>query len=387
VEATGDDRQTLPAFRSAWRTEVAIRIDELEHRLEVATQSPAPAPTGPSVDETITALTPTGEITVRVEEVPHRRPVAPPEIDKVHVDAMKLALRKAGEAIQEPGFPTRLAAWWTGAAVTAGWEYLHEAEAELVHLEADQDIRASLPRLLTWIQEVMPKGDQRTRYERQLTKFIDGEEVVDRTVVRQAYHDVILANNEKHVSLRELRNRLLLAIPILALMLVLVGAWHAVNPNFISMCGVSRPAAAVTASGSSASKEPEPALAVTRCVNGSSQPSGRDVFEIELIGAIAGLLSVAFGLGATKTPPSRYDPRLMQIALKPVAGAATALIGVIFVQSEVLIAPASQISESVLFAYAAVFGFSQQLLTQFVDKRADKLLSEPDASQEDDKKK
>jgi len=60
------------------------------------------------------------------------------------------------------------------------------------------------------------------------------------------------------------------------------------------------------------------------------------------------------------------------------SGAATAVIGVLLVQSGIVVSPAQSASEALFLAYAAVFGFSQQLLTRFVDKRAGKLLGVED---------
>jgi hypothetical protein len=57
-----------------------------------------------------------------------------------------------------------------------------------------------------------------------------------------------------------------------------------------------------------------------------------------------------------------------------VAGAATALAGVLLLQANLLVRPAGSNTESVLLAYALLFGFSQQLFTQFVDKRAGNLI-------------
>jgi hypothetical protein len=156
---------------------------------------------------------------------------------------------------------------------------------------------------------------------------------------------------------------------VLSALLIGLAVWHGANPNFVSLCG--------SASGSVQAGATAP---TAQCLAGTT-PMPRDVAEIALVGAIGGLLSVAFGLGSTGAPPSRYNVRGAQAALKPVAGAATALIGVLLVQSHLLVAPAERVSESLLLAYAAVFGFSQQLLTQFVDKRAGKLL-EPEAKPE-----
>lgn len=316
-------------YQSLWRTEIQISIDELRHRLRLAEEE-ADAPLSGAA--------------------------------QAHLEAARQALEHAEEAIREPRRRERLRQWWTGTAVTAGWEYLHEAEAELVELESPDALRASLPALVAWMQEVMPPGGPRKRYEGQLQKFLTGERKPDRTVVRQAYHDVILANNDRHASIRALRNRIVIAIATMLGLLSLVGLLHVADSHFVSLCGLH---------------QAENGQAETRCISDDGKPSGRDVIEVELIGAIGGLLSVAFGLGKSKAVMSRYDPRGSQLLLKPVTGAAVALLGVIFVQSEIFIAPPSNISESVMLAYAGAFGFSQQLLTRMVDKRAGKLLDEP----------
>jgi hypothetical protein len=355
----------LDKRRGAWRAEIAVRIQELRHRLELVAAEPAPAPPQPApVEETVVSKTAGTRVTVQLEEVrpPPRR--LDPEVRAAHVKAAEQALGDACTAIDEIDLPARLRAWWTGTHVTAGWESVHIAAAELVDLEPDEDVRAGLPRLLTWLGEVMPAGEERTRYERELRAFADGTKPLDRTVVRQAQRDTITANNEKHANLRALRNQLALVSAALAALLLTLGVWHAVNPDVVTLCGTT-PADAAAKAGAAAK----------RCLDGSAS-RGFDVLEVELIGAIGGLLSIAFGLGGATTPPSRYNPRPQQALLKPVAGAATGLIGVMLVQSNIVIAPTSEASETLLLAYAAIFGFAQQLLTRFVDKRASTLLGE-----------
>ncbi|MDX6664200.1 MAG: hypothetical protein QOG68_406, partial [Solirubrobacteraceae bacterium] len=253
-------------------------------------------------------------------------------------------------------------------AVTLAWESVHAAEGELIEVESEAAVRSNLPHLVAWMAEVLEKSPQRDGYESALNAFADGTKPLNRTLIRQAHRDVTLANNERHASLRTFRNLLIAATGVLAALLFALALWHAINHQVVSLCGGPQTGA----------------RAARTCLSGPA-PAGRDIFVVELIGAIAGMLSVAFALGALKTPPSRYNVRAAQAALKPVAGAATALIGVLLVQSHILIAPATSTSgESLLLAYAAVFGFSQQLLTQFVDKRAGALLgpsgSTPDAN-------
>jgi len=343
VESDCEQSLRFKRFRAVWRAEVAVRILELEHRL------------------------------ARVEASP---PVEPGARERAAIEAVRQALCNAQAAIEEPGkrisghgfWPwltasvKRFRDWWTGTSGTAAWEYVFQAESELLEFEAESDLRAWLPRLLCWIQDVMPAGGRGARYEERLIAFMKLGEAIDLCLVRQAYQDAAIANGRKHANIRELRNRVAWTTGVLTAGLAIVAGWHALDPHFISMCG-----------------SPQPPNNEIHCVNGSSAPQASDVAEVELVGALGGLLSIAFGLGNTSVSPSRTNPRLAQWVLKPAAGAATALIGVLAVQSEVLIAPAGQITESLLLVYAAVFGFSQQLLTQFVDKRASKLIGEPEA--------
>ena len=304
--------------RAGWRSEVEVRRNELDHRLATAMHY-ATAATRPQ--------------------------------HETHVKAARTSLERARLAIDSK---PNLIAWVTGSAITTAWESVHQAAAQLVELESDETVRSSLPRLLDWIGQVMNKGPMRDRYEKELTAIIEGHKPVDRILVHQAHQDVLNSNNEWHANLRTFRNVLLLAGTVLVVALITLAIWHAINPSFVSIC------------------DPNAAKG-HHCFSGDS-PSSKDIAAIELVGAIGGLLSVAFGLGSEKSAPSRYNVRFAQMLLKPAAGAATAVVGVLLVQSGVIVAPAQRNSETLFLAYAAVFGFSQQLLTQFVDKRAGKLL-------------
>lgn len=315
------------------------------------------------------AKTSSGLITVEVHDFPAKTPTPPPpEVRETRIEAVKAAIEHASEAIVVGTPFNRIANWWTGAAITAGWESVHGAEAELVDIESEADVRASLPHLATWLQQVMPTGEPRKRYEGELTEYMNAAKPLDRTIARQVYKDVVRSNNESKANLRAFRNLLTVVTAVLAMVLLVLAVWHAIDPGFVSLCGTG-------GSGTSA----------TTCLSGK-QSRGQDVLEVELLGALGGLLSlaVAFTASSTEAPPSRYNVRPAQAALKVVAGAATGLVGVLIVQSGIIVSPASQTSSEVLFlVYAVVFGFSQQLLTKFVDKRAESLLGE---SEEKEKK-
>jgi hypothetical protein len=395
--------------RGAWRTEVDLRIRELRSRLAVAQaeddadgQPNARPPdhttgTGTESAETL-AQKPTGSaqaveearssavagsaegplgthelkvssenvnVTVEVKDVPARsQPPAPPaKVRASRVDAVQAAIAHATEAISDGTLRERLVQWWTGGAITAGWESVHDAETELIDIESEADVRASLPHIITWLQQVMPTGEPRKHYEGQLSGYVNATKPLDRTTVRLIYKDVVSSNNESKANLRAFRNLLSVLTMVLALVLVVIAVWHAIDPGFISLCST-------TGTGASSA---------TTCLSDAGS-RGQDVLEVELMGAIGGLLSLAVAFSGTEeTPPSRYNVRPQQAALKVVAGAATGLVGVLIVQSGIIVSPASQTSSEALFlVYAIVFGYSQQLFTKFVDKRADALLGEPE---------
>jgi hypothetical protein len=245
--------------------------------------------------------------------------------------------------------------WASGEAITAAWESVHQAERELAAIETDAEALAALPQLRSWMRQVMSDRDLLGSYEQTFDDAVRAHRAPDRSTLRQAYQDAITANVDWHAGLRAFRNTLFCLGALLALVLVGLGVWHVLNAGVVPLCSSdSRP----TCFGTS----------------GTTSPA-RVIFEIELVGMVGGLLGTAFLLGRLEQAPSRYNLLAPQIVLKAVGGAATALIGVLLVESELIVAPAGGRSTAVLLAYAALFGFSQQLLTQFVDRRASDLLS------------
>lgn len=325
-------RKRPRSMRGIWRTEVDVRIGELRSRLEVA-------------GSTSSQHWPKGQSQVERDQL---------------AEAVRSCLERAEGAVGKDRTPLQYVdAWWSGTSMTTGWESIHEAELHLLSLERDEDAKTTLPWLLTWVHRAMDRGWSKSHHEKSLHEQIE-EGNLDRTQARQALRDVIVANNSRYANLRAFRNNLVLVTGLLALLVAVICFWHAVNPSILSLC----------------SQEGDK----TSCLTGSS-PRGGDVALVALIGALGGMLAIAFGLARTKSPPSRYDPKAWLGVLKPVAGAATALVAVVLIQADVLLGPGSAHSEMLLLAYAAIFGFSQQLLTRFVDKRAESLIDADDAAE------
>ena len=319
-----DERIGPAEAGNLWRTEIALRVSELRHRLDAVC---APAA------------------------------VADPALRACHVAATREALADAEAAIVlrrgAGSWWPRVHAWWTGQTITAAWESVHRAEAELVEISSDADALAALPKLRAWMRQVLTDRDELACYEKAFDEAVRAE-AIDRTILRQAYQDTIAANVDWHSSMRTFRNILFSVAAVLALLLLGLAIWHAASPDVISLCR--------TVSGR------------TICFGEREQPAGHALLLILLMGAIGGLLSSAFLLGRMESAPSRYNLLIPQLTLKAVTGAATALAGVILIESHVIVAPVGGLSTAVLLAYALLFGFSQQLLTQYVDRRGVDLL-------------
>ncbi len=321
--------------RSLWRAEVTVRLRELTNRLDAA-------------------MAVAGQLD---------------ESQKVAKAAIESSLEEARRVVgDEQGPLERLASWWRGDAIATAWEAVHEAEVRLVRLEQPVAVKENLPWLITWIQSAMEKGKRRDGHVEALEAQEPTNAALDLNQIERAYRDVIVANSDRYANLRAFRNNLIVVTGILFTLVCGLALWHVSNVGVMTLCS---------------SEQDE---GVVHCLDGA-EPHPWDLALVALIGAIGGMLAIAFGLANAASLPSRYDPRVWQVLLKPVAGAATALAGVLLIQSNLVISPAGTRSESALLAYALLFGFSQQLFTQFVDKRAGELVDTDGKDSKDATKK
>jgi hypothetical protein len=126
------------------------------------------------------------------------------------------------------------------------------------------------------------------------------------------------------------------------------------------------PYAAVWLSHDMAVLRPETAGAATR---------RGDLLTVEAWGAVGGLIGAVVSLRTLRASPDPLGLQAAQLALKPVAGAAIAVFGVVLLQSAIL-PPLSAVDVGQLAAYAIIFGFAQEAFTGMVDRQAARLLAE-----------
>ena len=98
-----------------------------------------------------------------------------------------------------------------------------------------------------------------------------------------------------------------------------------------------------------------------------------DLLAVEVWGMLGGIIGVIAAVSRIKISSVNSSLQAAQLILKPLAGAAFALFGVVAIQGG-LFTQFQPIAATSIAAYATLFGFAQEALTRLVDRRASTLL-------------
>lgn len=264
---------------------------------------------------------------------------------KIADECMKEAQRVAGIAASNTSSDvTGPFAWISGAAVEQTWSALHRAEEALLMVMTDIAARLQAVGIRAAMAH-WPSADTRTAlYQQMLDAIIAGTgalTVEQRETLRGIREAINTRSDTAHARERALRNILygLSAVLLIVLLVFCVGQLG--TSSVFSTCAVS----------------------------GTTSPSCRSVSEIALASGFGGLISVIAFIGSLQSSSGPYNLGVAQAVLKVISGAAIGLFRVLLVQHGVLDILAPQNNNRIL-AYAVLFGFAQQLVTQAADKRA-----------------
>jgi hypothetical protein len=291
----------------------------------------------------------------------------------------------------------RFLAWARGSAEERVTLACAAAQARLVLLWSDEQLRGALPRLLTTIRRYLPDSDgeliavnrrfppvdPRRSYDAKAAREKPAPiDRVDRELLSSALTNANLAAAAERDRFRRFRNVLLSASVVV---LVLIGALctlGALNPDALPLCfpdpnvAEVEADAAVVASAGDAGADGEAVVAVGQvCPTGHSMPTGGDVPLVALLGLVGAALT---GVRAvTRTAPPTLRPlggvRILQALFKASIGMLGALLGLMFLRAGVVPGFTSLDTQSEILVYAVVFGAAQDLFTRLVDSRANDL--------------
>jgi hypothetical protein len=151
-------------------------------------------------------------------------------------------------------------------------------------------------------------------------------------------------------------------------------ALSAVYPTLVPICFVQDPAPADinkpnVACPTRAGRDPVPG------VGEYEVSTGADLFAVALLGLMGGALSAALFIRDLYTNATPYNVSIPLALLKIPAGALTAIVGIILLAGQFVPGFTAVDKQIQILAYALVFGFAQQLFTQVLDQRAQKLVA------------
>lgn len=256
--------------------------------------------------------------------------------------------------------PAKAKAFYSGASIERTWAAIHSANAALYMTYDKSELPAQAARL-RGLLAALPGLDWQLALVSEILKELNeskGNLPSIRARLRQVHLDAMDATGSLQAEARTLRNTLLAASGALFVVLFLLGSMHMLSDCIIRVCTETK--------------------SNTVCPGGGTSRSF-DIFTVELAGMLGGILSVVIPLAMGERIKTPYRVFNYQMLLKVLAGAATALAGVLLVESQVV----SQIkfdSTATLLGYAVFFGFSQQVLTGLIDRRASDLGKETPAA-------
>ncbi len=367
TDTTQDLERRVCADPAIWRAQAFDRYanvrDEL-HRLQACTKVPStPPPSTQSSDSDLDAEKIAANVKCALLEA-----------------LQAMAPRERGKQAWRAWRWLSLKLFYSGSKIELTWLAIHRARAELYLLYPDVELKtqseglgvllADLPETSTLrgalttalgrlgTKEHAPAAEPGIPITRYVTinRPSQEEPVVKpeagiRPELKRIYEHAMGISDVLQREARVLRNNMMFASASIFMVAVTLGVLHVCDTTIVSLCAKSNVCP----------------------IDGNPHPL--DVFVVELAGMLGGLLSVVIPLSSGERIMTPYRVFNQQLILKTLAGAVTAVGGVLLVGGQ-LISVVKIGDTTALLAYAFVFGFSQQIVTGAVDRRANTLAKE-----------
>lgn len=252
--------------------------------------------------------------------------------------------------------------WWRGADVEAAFGYLHKAEVEAMRLYNQDEVSAEIPAALSRVEVALNRDDPVLSEARTLLELPPGRQL--QTLLRKVVEAGYDASDRQLARIRNLRNVLLIATLLIAVLDGVFGWIAFLTPSSLPLC-FEPPAGTGTGT------------AVIACPTGDGigrQPDRLDMVVVALLGLLGGSLAAAVSIRNMRGTATPYDIPVCLALLKVPTGALTAVGALIAIRGEFVPGLSALDSQEQILAYALVFGYAQQLLTGLIDSRAREIL-------------
>jgi hypothetical protein len=279
---------------------------------------------------------------------------------------------------------------WRGTSVEWAYSHLHAAKTVLVDLLPIEEVDASIPSALARIATCLDANDIRRLNLDQLQN--ETNEVRRRAGLKHALEIGYDASDQLHTRARGFRNMLYVAAGVITALMIIIVSAVAFFPWAMPLCfEPTVPSAAATRneSGTESIRQVCPSGEDTKEKDGMAtlrEPSPGDVITVAGLGLLGGALAGVFAIRKVSGTSTPYDVPLALAVLKLPIGALTAVTGILLLGGGFVPGFSELDSQRQILAYALLFGYAQQLGTQFIDKRAETILQSIPAKDESSKR-
>jgi hypothetical protein len=276
------------------------------------------------------------------------------------------------------GLFRRFISFLTGAGVERVNTQLDGVEMDLLRLAPEPYLRGQLPNLVAHLQDHLPKEDPRRLQVEKIAEDAAKRSCdtplcpLERDHILGAVRAASLEARRKIRRVRSFRNVLLVSALILSLAVFGITFLGVAEPDRIPLCFAPEKAVVCpTHTVESSSKASQAQVDAT--IRRTASPW--DVPVIEIVGLLAAALAGAVALRSIQGTSTPYSLPVAATALKLPSGALTAVVGLLLMRGGFVPGLSALDTSAQIIAWAIVFGYSQQLLTRFVDQQANTVLA------------
>ncbi len=285
-------------------------------------------------------------------------------------------LRTALRAASEDHHPWRV---MSGAVYERINSNCDAAEAHLLRIAPAAYVAGQMPSLLAHVQRHLPSTDsRRSGLERLATRFLSSTPAAppvplddaERTQLIAAVRAASSQAGREQSAVRSFRNVLGVTTVALVLLAVAVAIVGILSPTTIPLCfnpeegGQQK---VVCPTGESP-LEPASGRDIDNVVDETVRSA--DLFTVEFVGLVAAAISAASGLRRLRGSTLPYGLPVALAVLKLPTGALTAFVGLLLMRGQFVPGLSALDTSAQVLAWAALFGYAQQLLTRLVDQQA-----------------
>ena len=254
--------------------------------------------------------------------------------------------------------------------------HLDEAEAVLLQMADDEDLRGQLPGMVAHVQaHLRPSHPSRVRMEELhvLDPPLAELDLVHRSAMVDALRAASAAARREHARLRSFRTVVLMTTAGLAVLAVLLGVLSAIFPRWLPLCFAPQGTGAVVCPTESAALADDASTAVVATLMAQTA-SPADALVVMLLGLTGAAVTGAAAIRRIRGTSTPFAVPMALMALKLPTGALTAFLGLLLINGDFVPGLSALDTPGQILAWALLFGAAQQFVTGLVDKKAQSVL-------------